>query len=1726
MEKTRKENSLFVRRTWQRVMAIILSVFMALSFTPAPAVHAASNNMVTQDILTFGTAKTASFTTDEYTDDYASYNIVHIYKDNVLMDNYFDSIVLERQDIQIANIYIKTKSDTPAGKYSFKFYKKSNESEEVCNYFIGSFTIDPMPVSISLKEGVEKITKEYSDEMTSAQYKSNLNFTYTADSEFTTALENLEFTSGAFATNAAPSDAAYAVTKSNSENNSNYLITNDIPSVTVVKKPLSNLTFTVADVEYNGEAFTEDQITKTWKKGDTVITDTLNTNVDYSFETGVTVKDVLPESGTYNITATAKTDSYYTGSKSATFKVTPRPITSAEITVAVSENNKTYNKGPQSPTVVVKDGNNTLTKDTDYTITNYVQTNANTYALTVNGIGNYSSSSVLTDEFVISKADIVDVTMNSVGNWTYGDKTEAITPSVTRWNTTDYPGTSITYKYKKIKNSDGNEIDNPTTVDIVGTIPKNLAAGTYQLWAEIDDATDSGNDNYNKATLDPVTFVISAKPVNITLGNIEKFYGDSITSTDYTFTINTPSYNDAPAFAGLDATGIKATDNDYGGDVVINDQVQSHAFVGQYSEDGNYVISGITNGTVTRNPIAFADDTTRATITLSASSFEYNGEEQKPTVTFIVKKYGSDDPLTLGTDYEVGIYNSQDATETVTPINAGTYYVKVSAKANSGKITGEKWLQFNITKATLTLTYAGIDSTYNPNTTLYNMNDKVPNGPTVTVSTGQVPTFASLLAEGKVVYAQATSADVGNQALTFGYLGDDGSFVAYSSTNNALFNEATNNNYTIEFAASNVSISKANVSIEVTNMPTSWQYLDDFTLPTINVYVGSGTEKASVNDQVTLNCFYQKKTGENTWSEWSPATLAEIKALGVGDYKLKITTTDKTTDNINNLIDGTTTTLPDGTTELQFSVLSKQIDIRIQNSTKKYLNRDELTYKAFKKVIGGASSEDSWVEMTPAELEKYFVDGKILLGRSDENDATGEDVGTHTIDLYSVTWQDKAKNNVTVTLENGTLTIEPLDLAAEGEGAKLLINVEPENNDNWVMDSKGRMMYLYDGQKHRPQMEERDLQVSWKNSQKQKGVLGYYTKGASGAYHYVLVPEKDYIISFTDEAGNQVSNPTNAGKYFITITNSNGSNNIINSYLVQEFEILPIVYYVDYQNEGSADVIKKTYDGTTTFGEFTVKSAKYGNEDIIEAANDPTKYDYTEVTSGTTDWNLLPTTGTSASANVGTYRYDAVDADKKMNIDTSAFEEVYGKKNFKIEVEDSFTITKADATVTPDDATKTYGDDDPGEFTYKATGLVDGEELEDIVVTRVAGEDVGYYSITASNTDGKNTNYNITCDPGEFTITPKAITVTANNASKSYGAADPALSYTADGLVGRDVLKNITVKRDAGENAGTYAINVSGDAKDNPNYDITYKKGTFTINKAAASTTPSAANIKTTKATGSSKDASISGVNSSMEYSTDGGKTWTSVPAGATSISGLGAGTVLVRTKGDANHNPSNATSVTIEKKASQSAPSPTAIKANAASIGSSNGTITGVNDTMEYSTDGGKTWKSVPKGATSITGLSAGIVQIRKKATANSAASAATTVVINSYSSKYKNEWRSGQWYDSNGSTSYKPKGTWKKNSTGWWYEDSSGWYPKAQWQKIDGQWYYFNASGYMASSEWVDGYWLDSDGAWRYSPRGSWKHDGTGWWYQDSSGWYAHSQWQKIDATWYYFDADGHII
>src|SRR5207244_4964726 len=99
----------------------------------------------------------------------------------------------------------------------------------------------------------------------------------------------------------------------------------------------------------------------------------------------------------------------------------------------------------------------------------------------------------------------------------------------------------------------------------------------------------------------------------------------------------------------------------------------------------------------------------------------------------------------------------------------------------------------------------------------------------------------------------------------------------------------------------------------------------------------------------------------------------------------------------------------------------------------------------------------------------------------------------------------------------------------------------------------------------------------------------------------------------------------------------------------------------------------------------------------------------------------------------------------------------------------NFTINKKTASVTPNAASKTYGDADPA-LTGTLTGFL-GADGVTATYSRTAGETVAGspYTISATLSPvGVLGNYDITYNTANFTINKKTASVTPNAASKTY----------------------------------------------------------------------------------------------------------------------------------------------------------------------------------------------------------------------------------------------------------------------------------------------------------------------------------------------------------------------
>jgi MBG domain (YGX type) len=173
-----------------------------------------------------------------------------------------------------------------------------------------------------------------------------------------------------------------------------------------------------------------------------------------------------------------------------------------------------------------------------------------------------------------------------------------------------------------------------------------------------------------------------------------------------------------------------------------------------------------------------------------------------------------------------------------------------------------------------------------------------------------------------------------------------------------------------------------------------------------------------------------------------------------------------------------------------------------------------------------------------------------------------------------------------------------------------------------------------------------------------------------------------------------------------------------------------------------------------------------------------------------------------------------------------------------------FTITGAPLAVTANGASRQYGQPNPA-FTATFNGFMNNESpavlggalicaSAAVPASPVSGSP---YSIICSGLS--STNYLIGYAPGQLTITPAPLTITASNATRQVGQANPAFSAAFNGFVNGEsaaVLSGtLTCATTATTSspAGNYPTTCSG--LTSSNYRITYAAGQLTITASACS---------------------------------------------------------------------------------------------------------------------------------------------------------------------------------------------------------------------------------------------------------------------------------------------------
>ncbi len=197
-----------------------------------------------------------------------------------------------------------------------------------------------------------------------------------------------------------------------------------------------------------------------------------------------------------------------------------------------------------------------------------------------------------------------------------------------------------------------------------------------------------------------------------------------------------------------------------------------------------------------------------------------------------------------------------------------------------------------------------------------------------------------------------------------------------------------------------------------------------------------------------------------------------------------------------------------------------------------------------------------------------------------------------------------------------------------------------------------------------------------------------------------------------------------AGQYAINLSGSVLNDaDVLTNYVVTEFKdgALNIINSDEMDIEGTAH--EGTYDATE-------HDAFPNGVDVVFGNNDNPDVTITYSTDGTNFDAEMP-----AFTDAGEYTvYVRAEAD--------GYETVT--------IERTVTIAPKDVSITPENAGKTMGEDDPDSFIANVLGT-EGTDTLDYTVSRVPGETVGTYDIIVTlNTQDQN--YNITLNVGTFTI--------------------------------------------------------------------------------------------------------------------------------------------------------------------------------------------------------------------------------------------------------------------------------------------------------------------------------------------------------------------------------------
>ena len=1046
--------------------------------------------------------------------------------------------------------------------------------------------------------------------------------------------------------------------------------------------------------------------------------------------------------GTYTYRVTFTSDYY---SKSAEITITVTPISLVGATVTVS--NLTYNGNPQEPTVTVKLGDETLSRDNDYTVQVTKQTDAGSYKLTIKGGGNYSGE-IKDVEWKIEPMKIDSVMVSSDISKTY-DGTATVTKTAEEWakvltfktlsasGVVDVPSEAYTISDAYFVEKSGEKtIYSPDAGEKYGISFKiTLKSSNYVLQNYYDEEPATAKEYTQSGG---ATFAIAQAdaPTNIRNGALNVING---TKLKYTYDAK-QLLPDAP----------KGT---YG-NVSYNCRFPFNL------ENGYYV-----------NDIAIDDSV--LTLTIAALSGRETGKIGTIPIYITTDNYESFDlPLDLY------------AVDKITPVVDGditasniTYSDELSKSTISGKMknptTGDE------VKGTFAWTDGTIKPAASDNyeaewtfTPAEGYEEYATATGTVTVKVNKAtPTFTAPTAQENLTYTGQ------EQALITAGMTDHGT-MQYSLTENGTYSQDIPTGtdagaYTVWYQvigdANHKDTAPASVAVRIGQKPLT------ITGVTAASKLYDGTKNAGITSVTFDNVILNRDTDYNVTASFDDASVGNGK-----NVTATVTLIGPAAKNYALEQSSFTTTGSITKAAAPGSGLRPAVTV-INDLAKTYemvLSNDYLPK---------LSSPCEYGNVSYSLRGTYLTDGYK---------------DTVQVKVMEENGQYKLKLTVPAVDYNKVSSVGTIDVRVTSDNYRdfyLTIGVKTKNKDVPVPDGTISASDITYGQALN------DSKIAGKMKAGGKAIDGTFTwtngtfKPAAGDYpaSWTFTPAKGYEEYATatgtatvtvDPKAVTVSITPNGGSYGETITPATATAN-------------------DVVGEDNPE-ITLTYTGT---------------------ASDGTKY-----------------TGTTPPTKAGTYTIKAstTNANYTLVANTATA---------------TFTVAKRGATVTPDNKSKVYQEKDP-DLTYKVDGVLDGETLKGITLTRAEGENAGEYDITGTADAGANPNYDVTFAKGTFTIKPKSIQsaavvlgkgLAANGAEQTQtvekvlldGKELPANSYTVAGNTatapGSHTL-TITAKGNyTGTVEQTYVI-IPAKAEDAPGEEIAIGSGEVKVVVKSEGTVPPA----------------------------------------------------------------------------------------------------------------------------------------------------------------------------------------------------------------------------------------------------------------------------------------------